>query len=218
MCENWGMARMRLPKLRRGKERPLRGARLIVGLGNPDSEHRGNRHNAGLRAAEAARRLLGLPQPSRERLFRLAQGETRQGPVAVALPRTYMNESGRAVQALLALYGAEPADLILIVDELDLPPGRIRVRGEGGHAGQNGMRNIQSLIGELGFPRVRIGVGRPIVGGSPSHAPDDVANHLLSDPLPEERQMLRDAEQRAAEAVVSILKDGIETTMNRFNG
>ena len=212
------MARMRLPKLRRGKARPLRGARLIAGLGNPDPEHRGHRHNAGLRAAEDARRLLGLPQPSRERLLRLAQGETRHGPVAVALPRTYMNESGRAVQALLALYSAKPSDLILIVDELDLPPGRIRVRGEGGHAGQNGMRSIQSLIGELGFPRIRIGVGRPTVDGSPSHAPDDVADHLLSDPAPEERQLLREAERRAAEAAVAILQYGVEDAMNRFNG
>lgn len=209
--------RMRLPKLRRRGLVPLDGARLIVGLGNPGAEYAQHRHNAGLRAAEHARRMLGLPQPQRERLFRISQGETEYGPVAVALPRSWMNESGRAVQALLTLYRAQPERLILLVDELDLAPGRIRVRGSGSDAGQRGMRSIRETIGALDFPRVRIGVGRPTVGGSASHDPEDVASHLLADPSRAEREALHEAEQRAAEAAIHLLTHTPEETMNVFN-
>ena len=212
--------RMRLPKLRRGGRGglvPLDGARLIVGLGNPGAEYAQHRHNAGLRAAEQARRMLGLPQPQRERLFRISQGETEYGPAAVALPRTWMNESGRAVQALLTLYRAQPERLILLVDELDLAPGRIRVRGSGSDAGQRGMRSIRETIGALDFARVRIGVGRPLVGGSASHDPEDVASHLLADPSRAEREALDEAERRAAEAAIHLLGHTAEETMNAFN-
>lgn len=209
--------RMRLPKLRRRGLVPLDGARLIVGLGNPGAEYAQHRHNAGLRAAEHARRILGLPQPQRERLFRISQGETEYGPVAVALPRSWMNESGRAVQALLTLYRAQPERLILLVDELDLAPGRIRVRGSGSDAGQRGMRSIRETIGALDFPRVRIGVGRPMVDGSASHDPEDVASHLLADPSRAEREVLHAAEQRAAEAAIHLLAHTPEETMNAFN-
>ncbi len=209
--------RIKLPKLRNRGFAPLRDARLIVGLGNPGPEYVQHRHNAGLRAAEHARTMLGLPQPQRERLFRIAQGETEYGPVAVALPRTWMNESGRAVQALLTLYRAQPQQLILLVDELDLPPGRIRIRPSGSDAGQRGMRSIREVIGALEFPRVRIGVGRPMLDGRPSHDPEDVAAHLLADPGRAERELLHPAEQRAAEAVVHLLAHEPEETMNLFN-
>ncbi len=128
-----------------------------------------------------------------------------------------MNESGQAVQSLLEKYRADPSDLILLVDELDLEPGRIRIRPSGSDAGQRGMRSIRATIGELDFPRVRIGVGRPVVDGKPSHHPDDVADWLLSDPSPTERQLMHDAEVRAAEAVVHLLQHGVESAMNRYN-
>ena len=209
--------RLKLPKLRSRGLVPITDARLIVGLGNPGAEYAQHRHNAGLRAAEHARRLLALPQPQRERLFRLAQGETEYGPVAVALPRAWMNESGRAVQALLTLYRAKPERLILLVDELDLAPGRIRVRADGSDAGQRGMRSIRQTIGALDFPRVRIGVGRPIIDERPSHDPEAVAAHLLADPTRAERELLHPAEQRAAEAAIHLLSHEPEETMNLFN-
>ena len=209
--------RIKFPKLRNRGFAPLTGARLIVGLGNPGAEYAQHRHNAGLRAAEHARAMLGLQQPQRERLFRIAQGETAHGPVAVALPRAWMNESGRAVQALLTLYRAQPDRLILLVDELDLPPGRIRVRPGGSDAGQRGMRSIRATIGALEFPRVRIGVGRPMRDERASHDPEDVAAHLLADPSRAERELLHPAEQRAAEAAVHLLTHDPEETMNLFN-
>ncbi|MCY3923004.1 MAG: aminoacyl-tRNA hydrolase [Chloroflexi bacterium] len=208
---------VRLPKLRRRGLKPLQGARLIVGLGNPGPDYSQNRHNAGARSAEHIRRSLGLPQPQRESRFRVSQGETKHGPIAVVIPRTFMNESGKAVQSLLDRYRADPSDLILLVDELDLEPGRIRIRPSGSDAGQRGMRSIRAAIGELDFPRVRIGVGRPLVDGKPSHHPDDVADWLLSDPTPSERQLLFAAEKRAAEAVIHLLERGVESAMNEYN-
>ena len=207
----------RLPKLRRRELQPLTDARLIVGLGNPGPGYSGNRHNAGIRAAEHVRRMLKLPQPERESRYRVSQGTTAFGPVAVVLPRTFMNESGKAVQALLDKYRADPSDLILLVDELDIEPGRIRIRPSGSDAGQRGMRSIKSVIGELDFPRVRIGVGRPMVDGQPSRHPDDVADWLLSDPGSAERLLVHEAELRAAEAVVHLLEHGVESAMNMYN-
>ena len=168
-CDTGCMAR--LSRIRKRRFTPLRDARLIVGLGNPGAEYTQHRHNAGLRAAEHVRRRLELPTPAREPRYRIAQGETPFGPVAVALPRVFMNESGRAVQSLLDAYRAEPAALVLLVDELDLEPGRIRIRPSGSDAGQRGMRSIRAVIGGLDFPRIRIGVGRPIIDGAPSRHP-----------------------------------------------
>jgi len=158
-----------------------------------------------------------MPQLQREARFRVAQAQTAHGPVAVVVPRTFMNESGKAVQSLLDKFRAEPTDLILLVDELDLEPGRIRIRPSGSDAGQRGMRSIRSTIGDLDFPRVRIGVGRPMVDGKPSHHPDDVADWLLSDPSSAERLLLHEAEIRAAEAVVHLLQHGVESAMNLYN-
>ena len=208
---------VRVPKLRRRGLQPLRGARLIVGLGNPGPDYSQHRHNAGARSAEHVRRMLGLPQLERESRFRVSQAETAHGPVAVVIPRTFMNESGKAVQSLLDRYGAEPSELVLLVDELDLEPGRIRIRASGSDAGQRGMRSIKSVLGELDFPRVRIGVGRPMVDGKGSRHPDDVADWLLSDPSSAERRLLFEAEQRAAEAVVHLLEHGVESAMNLYN-
>jgi len=208
---------VRLPKIRRRGLKPLQGARLIVGLGNPGADYSQNRHNAGARSAELVRRGLGMPQLQREARFRVAQAQTAHGPVAVVVPRTFMNESGKAVQSLLDKFRAEPTDLILLVDELDLEPGRIRIRPSGSDAGQRGMRSIRSTIGDLDFPRVRIGVGRPMVDGKPSHHPDDVADWLLSDPSSAERLLLHEAEIRAAEAVVHLLQHGVESAMNLYN-
>ena len=123
-----------------------------------------------------------------------------------------------AVQSLLTIFEAEPESLILIVDEMDIDVGKIRIRPEGGDAGQRGMRSIKNMLGSLDFPRIRIGVGRPYVGAVPSRDPDVVAEHLLSDPPRNEAVILREAERRAADAIVTILRDGVETAMNAYNG
>jgi len=215
------MARFKAARLLRRKDKgppPLADARIVVGLGNPGPQYARTRHNVGARAAADVARLLNLPPRDRTKHALSGQGETPYGAVVVAQTRTYMNESGLAVQSLLTRHGAKPSQLIVLCSELDLEPGRIRLRGTGGDAGQKGMRSIKQTIGTTDFPRVRIGVGRPWVGGQSSHDPDVIAEHLLSEPGAEEARLLREAEGRAAEAVVAILREGVEAAMNQYNG
>jgi PTH1 family peptidyl-tRNA hydrolase len=203
---------------RRGKKgQALPGAHIVIGLGNPGPHYAGHRHNVGARVAERVAKSLRLPMTQRDKLAVSGQGETPYGPVVVARPQTFMNESGRAAAALLKQHDAEPGALILIVDELDLEVGRLRIRAHGSDGGQKGMRSIKQVIGTTEFPRVRIGVGRPYVGGEPSRHPDVVADHLLANPIPAEAQALHEAEQRAAEAVIAILRDGVDAAMNAYN-
>jgi PTH1 family peptidyl-tRNA hydrolase len=196
---------------------PLTGARIVVGLGNPGPHYAYNRHNVGARATADLSKLLKLPLTTKTKNAILGQGETEVGPLVIAQPRTFMNESGLAVQSLLTQHKAKPQDLILIVDEMDIEVGRIRIRPGGGDGGQKGMRSIKQRIGSTDYPRIRIGVGRPYVAGEPSREPAAVSDHLLSDSPREEAQLLREAELRAAEAVVVILRDGVEAAMNQFN-
>lgn len=133
---------------------------LIAGLGNPGSRYAANRHNIGFVAAEAIARRHGLG-PWRRRF----QGETADGligneRVVVLKPLTYMNESGRSVGEAMRFYGLSPDDVVVLHDELDLPPGKIRIKSGGGHAGHNGLRSIDAHIGG-GFHRVRLGIGHP---------------------------------------------------------
>ena len=134
--------------------------RLIVGLGNPGAQHSGHRHNVGFMAAGAIARRHGF-SPAREKFHSLAAEGTLAGDKALILwPQTYMNDSGRAVQAAMQFYKAEPNDLTVLYDEIDLEFGKVRVKKGGGAAGHNGIRSIDAHIGP-DFWRVRIGVGHP---------------------------------------------------------
>jgi peptidyl-tRNA hydrolase, PTH1 family len=138
--------------------------RLIVGLGNPGARHAGNRHNIGFMAAAAIARRWDFP-PFRSRF----KGELSEGTIAGArrlllLPQTFMNASGEAVLAAMSFYKIAPADIVVIHDELDLRPGKVRVKRGGGSAGHNGLRSIDALIG-ADYWRVRIGIGHPGVRG-----------------------------------------------------
>jgi len=215
------MPRLHLPRrANRGRQQsahPLYNARIVVGLGNPGARYARHRHNVGARTIDLLSERLSLPLDHQSKLARTGQGDTDYGPVVLAQPLVFMNESGRAVQSLLTQHRAKPQQLILIVDEMDIEVGRIRVRANGSDAGQKGMRSIRDTIGDLNFPRVRIGVGRPYVNDKPSHHPDVVADHLLAGPIPEERDALRAAEEQAAAAVLAILRDGVDVAMNTFN-
>jgi len=133
---------------------------LIAGLGNPGSRYAGHRHNIGFMAADAIARRQGLG-PWRRRF----QGETADGSIggerAVVLkPLTYMNESGRSIGEAMRFFGLAPEDVVVLHDELDLPPGKLRIKSGGGHAGHNGLRSVHAHIGAE-FHRVRMGIGHP---------------------------------------------------------
>jgi PTH1 family peptidyl-tRNA hydrolase len=185
---------------------------LVVGLGNPGREYEGSRHNVG---ADAVRRLAERHGGRLKRDKRaLAEADTvRIGSarIALAVPLTYMNESGQAVGALYRRLGlTDPTHLVVVHDELDLEPGRLKLKCGGGLAGHNGLRSIKSHLGTDGFTRVRIGVGKP-----PSK--ERGADHVLRRPGAKTRQVLDDAVERAADAVERILADGLDRAMNEVN-
>jgi PTH1 family peptidyl-tRNA hydrolase len=141
---------------------------LIVGLGNPGSQYVRNRHNVGFIAIDAIHRRHGFSPWRRRFQGEISEGTLAGGKVLLLKPQTYMNESGRSVQAAASFYRIEPKDIVVIHDEVDLPPGKTRMKTGGGAAGHNGLRSIDAAIGD-GYRRLRIGVGHPGVKAAVPH-------------------------------------------------
>jgi PTH1 family peptidyl-tRNA hydrolase len=184
---------------------------LVVGLGNPGAEYERTRHNSGADtvALLAHRHGGGLRRDKSAR----AQAGTVQiagRTVQLAFPLTYYNESGMAVGALARRHGLDADQVVIVHDELDLPPGRIKVKFGGGLAGNNGLRSIKSHLGTDAFARVRIGVGKP-----PGRF--EGAGHVLRRPGKHERTELDIAIEEAADAVELIVAEGVDAAMTRFN-
>jgi peptidyl-tRNA hydrolase, PTH1 family len=191
--------------------------RLVVGLGNPGSEYADNRHNIGARTVMRLARRHGIGMSNAGRVT-LGVGRIAGREVALARPRTYVNESGPAVWGLIKRLKLDDAGELLVVhDELDLPAGRVRLRPHGGSGGYKGLKSIIDAVRSDRFPRLRIGIGRPVVNGEPTWEPEHVANYVLSDPPPDERQVLDDAVERAAEAIEMAIAEGVEPAMQKYN-
>ena len=189
---------------------------LVVGLGNPGPIYSHNRHNVGYWCVNRLARLHGVPLKAR-RLAAFGEGSLSGAPVLLAKPRTFVNRSGRAVVALLRNFKIERQNMLVVYDDLDLPAGRLRLKPGGGPGGQKGLRSIIAAVGGDDFPRLRIGIGRPLVDGEPSWEPDAVADYVLSDPTPQEAEALKAAVIQGAEAVEAVLGEGLEAAMNRYN-
>jgi peptidyl-tRNA hydrolase, PTH1 family len=199
---------------RRGAAAERRGTPadfLIVGLGNPGAEYEHSRHNVGADAvALLAERRGGALKRSRERAL-VAEVRIGDRRVALAFPQTYVNLSGASVALLVRRHGiTDPARVVVVHDELDLPLGRVKIKEGGGLAGHNGLRSIKAHLHTEDFLRVRIGVDKP-----PSK--EQGANHVLRRVSKRERVELDIAVQEAADAVEAIVADGVEAAMNRFN-
>jgi PTH1 family peptidyl-tRNA hydrolase len=182
---------------------------LVVGLGNPGREYERTRHNAGwLVLEELARRRGG----SWRTKFSGSLAEVRLGDARLALlkPETYMNESGRSVGAGARFFKVEPEQLLVVHDDVDLEPARLQARRGGGLAGHNGLRSLAQHLGSQDFLRLRIGVGRPGRGD-----PRSVSDWVLSPFEPEEDVDALVA--RSADAVETIVNEGLETAQARFN-
>ncbi len=194
---------------RKGKGNPFDW--LIVGLGNPGDKYTRTRHNVG----EEAVRLLAERHDSTLKGGRddALIAETRFGDdrVVLAFPITYMNESGRAVGSMVRRYRIESADrLIVIQDELDLPPGDLKIKNGGGLAGHNGLRSITQHLKTQDYLRIRIGVGKP-----PSR--EVGKGHVLSRVPRRERELLDVTVVEAADAAELIVAEGVDVAMQRFN-
>ena len=193
--------------------RPRRGTPadlLVVGLGNPGDEYRGSRHNLGAEVVELlAKRHGGRLRKRKERA--LVDEVTIDGRrVALAIPLTYVNDSGHAVGALVRRFGVDPEQLVVVHDELDLPVAELKVKSGGGLAGHNGLRSIVAHLHTQDFQRVRIGVGKPA-------SKERGADHVLNRFSKRERAEVDVTVEQAADAVETIVRDGVDAAMNRFN-
>jgi PTH1 family peptidyl-tRNA hydrolase len=182
---------------------------LVAGLGNPGRGYERTRHNIGFLVADELARRQGGSFRSK---FNGQLAEVRLGDLRLGLlkPETYMNVSGKSVAAARKFFKVDPADLLVVHDDVDLEPGRLQARLGGGLAGHNGLRSIASALGTQDFLRLRIGVGRPERGD-----PRPVADYVLSEFEPEV-----DVEalfSRAADAVETLARDGLEVAQSRYN-
>ena len=185
--------------------------KLLAGLGNPGRQYRDTRHNVGFWVIDEIARRWQVGDQGRERFDAWHVRAAQAGEVVLlAKPLTFMNHSGFAVAKLAQYFHVAPADLLVIVDEVALPLGRLRARREGSAGGHNGLKSIIEQLGSSAFPRLRIGVGR-------GDARRDLADHVLSRFEPDERATIEAAVLRAADAAETFVTGGIELVMNRFN-
>jgi len=191
--------------------------KIIVGLGNPGSHYRLNRHNIGFRCIDNIADKFSIPVKNRLCRSDAGQGSIDNCEVILIKPRTFVNLSGQAVACLLDKFHARPEDLLVIHDDLDLTTGRIRVRLGGGSGGHRGIKSIIDCIGSKDFNRVRIGISRPGNQGSRYADEEEIVDYVLGNFPPEEADIIKTAVSSVAEVVECILKDGIEIAMNRFN-
>ena len=184
---------------------------LVVGLGNPGRRYRATRHNAGFMLVDRLAGLSGARFGPAAGQFRVCRIERKSGSLILAKPQTYMNLSGIAVRSLLVHYDIDPAELLVVYDEVQLPLGRLRVRSSGSSGGQKGMESIIRMVGTNRIPRLRIGVGGDAAGG-------DLTDYLLSPFSEAERLVLDSVLDRAVLGVDTILTQGHLRAMDLVNG
>ncbi len=184
--------------------------KLIVGLGNPDRRYRHTRHNVGWEVIDHAARRFSAAVDQEDGWALVGGAKIGRHRILLAKPQTYVNRSGMAVADLRRRHRVKLEDLLVIVDDLDLPPGRLRLRAGGSHGGHNGLRSIIEALGSDAFPRLRLGIGRPSAGVDP-------AAFVLTPFSEDERALIEPALDRAVDAVDTVVRDGLAAAMNRFN-
>jgi PTH1 family peptidyl-tRNA hydrolase len=172
-------------------------AHVVAGLGNPGPRYQGTRHNVGQRVLDQLAPTLRAGWRD-ERWALVARGRWRDDPVYLIKPQSFMNLSGGPLAAALRRLHADPSDLIVVYDDIDLPLGTVRVRMNGSHGGHNGMRSVIETLGTPEIRRVKIGVGRP-------ERKEDVADHVLDRFQPEEMPVIEDAVALAADRVLDLV-------------
>jgi peptidyl-tRNA hydrolase, PTH1 family len=193
---------------------------LVVGLGNPGAKYADSRHNVGFRTIDALakRHEIKLQGPKfwQRNLADAGRGRIEDNEVILIKPQTFYNSTGRAVQAFMTRERVKPANIIVIYDDLDLPEGRIRMRPNGSHGGNNGLKSIIDAAGSE-FGRIRIGIGRPLDKGVPSWEPDVVIRYVLGAPVPESLPVLGEAIDRTCDAIAAVMSEGWERAMDVYN-
>ena len=182
---------------------------FIVGLGNPGGQYSGNRHNIGFMAVDAIHDEHGFGTWSKKHSALVSEGRLGSEKVLLIKPQTFMNESGKAVGDALRFYKAEPSQLVVLHDELDLPPGKVRIKTGGGNGGHNGLRSIDAHVGK-DYRRIRLGIGHP------GHK-DRVSGYVLSDFAKADRDWLDPLIESIARNADLIAKDEDAMLMNRLS-
>jgi PTH1 family peptidyl-tRNA hydrolase len=185
-------------------------AALIIGLGNPGGEYARSRHNVGWMCLDEIEARGRFGRQRREGPAKVREGTVDGYDVITARPQTYMNVSGKAAAHLLRKYGVPAQDLIVVHDDVDLPLGRLRLKRGGGAAGQKGVLSIADSLRTQDFIRVRIGVSRP-----PDR--DQMIDYVLDGFTPEERERLDAVVPGAADAVMALVRDGLDSAMTEYN-
>ncbi len=199
-----GWLRSKRPSSRPAGPRPA----IVMGLGNPGPKYAPTRHNVGFRCIDLLADRAGVNLNDRRKHADLGRGTLGGVQVVLAKPRTFMNASGLAARYLLDRFGTSPDRMLVVVDDLDLPVGKIRMRGSGSSGGHRGLDSISAEARTGAYPRLRIGIGRPDTGA---------IAHVLGGFAPDEEEALAEALSRAADAVEMWAEQGVDAAMNRFN-
>jgi PTH1 family peptidyl-tRNA hydrolase len=184
--------------------------KLIVGLGNPGTEYEHTRHNIGFDVVDILAFRQGTAPWKNVMKSQVTSFTSSGEKILLVKPVTYMNASGEAVGEIAHYYKVASEDIFVVCDDLDLPPGNVRIRLQGAAGGHNGIRSLISHLGTEHFNRFRIGIGHP--SGHRS-----VVDHVLSRPEGEEALLIKNAENRVADALESALENGMDKAMNQFN-
>jgi PTH1 family peptidyl-tRNA hydrolase len=183
---------------------------LIVGLGNPEPQYAGTRHNVGFFVVNLLAERWGIKVKKLAYLSLYGAGKAEGKQVGLLKPQTYMNDSGKAVVSALKGLGLEPSQALFIYDDLDLPLGALRLRPGGSSGGHRGIESVIKQLGSREAPRLRLGIGAPPEGS-------DAVKWVLGRFSKQEIELLEPTLAQATEAVISVLREGFETAMNRFN-
>ena len=184
---------------------------IIPGLGNPTSKYEHTRHNVGFEVIDRLAEEYHISVDTKKHRALLGKGVIEGQRVILMKPQTFMNLSGESIREVLEYYKTEPDQLIVIYDDISLPPGQIRIRAKGSAGGHNGVKNIILQLATQEFPRVKVGIGE-----KPPRM--DLADYVLSRFDREDREAVDRAEQEAVQAVVKMLEGNLEAAMNAFNG
>ena len=184
--------------------------RLVVGLGNPGSSYLKTRHNVGFMVIDALADAFSIPVEKKKFDVLFGRGRIQGIEVILAKPMAFMNRSGLPTRRLTEYFGISGEDLFVIHDDIDLTFERLKIKMKGGHGGHNGIRSMIDAFGNGDFSRLRVGVGRP-------EGAKDVTGHVLGRFSDDERKVLDQVIERARDAAVTILSNGIEEGMNKFN-
>ena len=189
-----------------------------MGLGNPGKSYTHNRHNVGFRCLNYFAKLHSIRFDRKQCQAKVGIGEIEGERLLLAKPRTFVNLSGKAVGCLVRKYDIPLSDLLVINDDLDLPLGKIRLRPNGGSGGHKGMKSIISALGSEDFPRIRVGIGRPMQTEELASTDEDViVNYVLGDFTLEEEEKVKPVIIKVVEAIDCFLANGIEAAMSKFN-